>query len=51
MIGELFFVNISKEEKKNILIEVQNDLKEKCFINGKWYADYRRIRILARKVK
>ncbi len=51
MFGELFFVNISKEEKKNILIEVQNDLKEKCFINGKWYADYKRIKILAKKVK
>ena len=51
MFGESFFVNISKEEKNNILIEVQNDVKEKCFINGKWYADYKRIRILARKVK
>lgn len=51
MFGESFFVNISKEEKNNILIEVQNDVKEKCFINGKWYADYKRIRISARKVK
>jgi len=50
MFGESFFINISKEEKKDILIEVQNDLKEKCFINGKWYADYKRIRILAKKI-
>jgi len=49
MFGSTYFVDIPLEEKKIILEETQNDLKEKCFIDGKWYADYRRIRILAYK--
>lgn len=50
MFGSSFFVDIPLEEKRNILEEVQNDLREECFIDGKWYADYRRIRILAHKL-
>ncbi len=51
MFGSSFFSDIPSQEKSAILEEVQNNVKEKCFINGKWYADYKRIRILARKVK
>lgn len=50
MFGSSFFSDIPMKEKKAILEEVQNDVREKCFIDGKWYADYRRIRILAKKV-
>ena len=50
MFGSAYFVDIPVEEKNIILEEIQNDLREKCFIDGKWYADYRRIRVMARKI-
>lgn len=50
MFGSTFFVDIPPEEKNIILEEIQNDLREKCFIEGKWYADYRRVRVMARKI-
>ena len=34
------------EEIKN---EVQEMVKSECLINGKWFADYKRIRIVAIK--
>ena len=49
MFGSAYFVDIPLEEKNIILEEIQNDLREKCFIDGKWYADYKRIRVMARK--
>ncbi len=49
MFGSAFFIDVIDKDKKDILEEVQNDVKEKCFIDGKWYADYRRIRVLAKK--
>jgi len=49
MFGSSFFVDIPNKDKNQILEEVQNDVKEKCFIDGKWYADYRRIRVVAKK--
>ncbi len=49
MFGSYYFVDVPVEEKNIILEEIQKDLREKCFIDGKWYADYRRIRVMARK--
>ena len=50
MFGSSYFVGIPIDEKDDILEEIQNELSEKCFLDGKWYADYRRIRILAFKL-
>lgn len=36
--------------KKEILEKVKEDVKSTCFIKVKWYADYKIIRILARKL-
>jgi len=30
---------------------VKEKVKDKCFIDGKWFADYKRIRIVATKEK
>lgn len=50
MFGSSFFADIPEEDKNDILEEVQNNVREKCFIDGKWIADYKRIRVLARKL-
>jgi trans-aconitate methyltransferase len=50
MFGSSYFVDIPFEEKNIILEEIQNALREKCFLDGKWYADYRRIRVIAKKI-
>lgn len=49
MFGSRFFEGVSTEDENSIKHEVQNAIKDKCLINGKWYADYKRIRIIAKK--
>lgn len=49
MFGEHFFKGVSEGDMQVILNEVQDDVKDTCFKDGKWYADYRRIRIHAVK--
>ncbi len=49
MFGKAFFIGVRKEDIAAILAEVQYELKSKLFKNGKWYADYKRLRIIAEK--
>jgi trans-aconitate methyltransferase len=49
MFGKAFFIGVRKEDIVAILAEVQHELKSKLFKNGKWYADYKRLRIIAKK--
>ena len=49
MFGESFFKDISPEHTAEIKEEVQEKIKSKCFYNGTWHADYKRIRIMAVK--
>lgn len=49
MFGGNFFNDISEEQKEDILEEVQSRLAPSHFVNGVWYADYKRIRIVAVK--
>lgn len=50
MFGKDFFKGVSDSDKQRILNQVQNDVMDTCFREGKWYADYRRIRIHAIKL-
>jgi len=49
MFGEHFLSGISQQDAELIKKEVQDRLRSTCLINNKWYADYKRIRILAVK--
>lgn len=49
MFAERFFVGIAPNQVEEIKNEVQENVKEKCLTNGKWFADYKRIRIVAVK--
>ncbi len=49
MFGGAFLKGIPATEKNEITREVQTMIREQCFSNGKWYADYKRIRIVAIK--
>lgn len=49
MFGETYFENIPKEKALEIKEEVQSFLKPVLFKEGNWYADYRRLRIVAYK--
>lgn len=51
MFGKSFFVDVSLEHIEEIKDEIQEKIKSQCFINGKWFADYKRIRIIAVKEK
>ncbi|QCW99845.1 methyltransferase domain-containing protein [Aggregatimonas sangjinii] len=44
-----FFTGVPDSDVPEIMNEVQERLKPKLFRNGKWYADYKRIRIVAYK--
>ncbi len=49
MFGELFFEGISEENKKLLLFRIQESLRATNFREGKWYADYKRLRFVAVK--
>ena len=49
MFTDNFFTGISEKEKAAILEETQADLRPTHFMEGNWFADYKRIRILAIK--
>jgi trans-aconitate methyltransferase len=49
MFAANFFSGISETEKELILDDVQETLRKTHFINGTWYADYKRLRIVAVK--
>ena len=49
MFGSSFLTGIDEIEIEEILNEVQNTLEPTHFRNGSWYADYKRLRIIAIK--
>ena len=49
MFGRPFFEEISASDVSDIMNEVQESLKPELFRNGKWFADYKRIRVVAHK--
>lgn len=49
MFGSTFFEGISASEKAGILMKVKDDLQPTCFREGNWFADYKRLRIVAVK--
>jgi len=49
MFGEPFLSGIAEIEKEEILNQVQDNLKATQYIEGIWYADYKRIRVVAIK--
>jgi len=51
MFAKQFFDGVSDADAKAIKAEVQETLKPVSFTDGKWYADYKRIRVMAIKEK
>lgn len=49
MFGKAFFNNVRLKHIEEIKEEIQEKIQSKCFKNEKWYADYKRIRIVAVK--
>jgi trans-aconitate methyltransferase len=49
MFGNGFLKGIPDTEKEQIKEEVQQQVKDTLFVDGKWYADYKRIRVIAMK--
>lgn len=44
-----FFKQLSEQDIETILKELEAELEPHLFSNGKWYADYTRIRVIGRK--
>ncbi len=49
MFGSSFLKNIDESVADKMLTEIQESLRETSFRNNKWYADYKRLRIVAIK--
>lgn len=49
MFAGSFFNGVKLHHIEEIKSEVQEKIKDKCLVNGKWQADYKRIRIVAIK--
>ncbi|HVX29926.1 MAG TPA: methyltransferase domain-containing protein [Nitrolancea sp.] len=50
MFGDSFFAGIPESDRKGIVTAVEDRLRPLLFRDGSWYADYRRLRIVARRV-
>jgi len=50
MFGDSFFANIPSETRQRIVADIELRLRPSLFHDGSWHADYRRLRIVARKV-
>ncbi|UII26866.1 hypothetical protein LVD15_00065 [Fulvivirga maritima] len=49
MFGKVFFEGINKVEQIQIAKKVQQGVFHQLFHNDQWYADYKRIRVVAVK--
>jgi trans-aconitate methyltransferase len=49
MFGSSFLKNIDEKIADKLLDEIQDSLRATNYRNGKWYADYKRLRIVAIK--
>ena len=49
MFGDTFFKEDSELEKEEILNETQFELEKAHLVKDRWYADYKRIRVVAVK--
>ncbi|MEK6478392.1 methyltransferase domain-containing protein [Catalinimonas sp. 4WD22] len=49
MFAGAFFLGISENEQEIIKAEVQEKIRPYCYEESKWYADYKRLRIMAMK--
>jgi trans-aconitate methyltransferase len=47
MFGDSFFANIPPETRQQIVAGIEERLRPALFRDGSWYADYRRLRIVA----
>ena len=51
MFGESYLKGCSKDEKENILAGAEIELRPELYNGDQWVADYRRLRVVATKVK
>ncbi len=51
MFGKEIFEGITTEEKNNLFNKIKNELTSKNIKDGKWFVDYKRLRIFAIKEK
>jgi trans-aconitate methyltransferase len=47
MFAERMLAGLTETEKEEALTEIEMYLRESNYSNGQWYADYRRIRVVA----
>ena len=50
MFGNAFFQDMPQERKEQLLAAIEDDLRSDLFDGTKWVADYRRIRIVGKKL-
>lgn len=49
MFGKSFFEGVKKEDVNQIILETEDSIRPFLFSNNKWYADYKRIQVIACK--
>ena len=49
MFGSRFLEKLSNAQQTEVIQAIEHDLKPTLYRDGKWWADYRRIRVVARK--
>ena len=49
MFGDRVFAGVSEEVKQQVLVQTEAKVRGRLFKDGQWFADYRRLRIIAYK--
>ena len=49
MFGDRVFADVSEEVKQQVLARTEEKVRDRLFMDGQWFADYRRLRIVAYK--
>lgn len=50
MFANNFLLNLSDHQQNEILNDIEKQLSPDLYQNGTWFADYKRIRVIAKKV-
>jgi trans-aconitate methyltransferase len=50
MFASRFLEDLPEDKREAVLAEAEKRCREKLFVNGIWYLDYRRLRVVAKKV-
>jgi hypothetical protein len=51
MFGSAFVENLLEATRERLLVEIERELRPRLFHDGHWVIDYRRLRVVAKRLE